>query len=109
MFAQADANKDQKLSRAEFTELADSWFNRLDPEKTGTVTATQFAERFYDAVPRSQNTSGQDASAPQRRPSRSTGPAFVTAADADKNGSVTRAELKTTFAKWYAQWDAGRD
>ena len=35
MFAQADANKDQKVSRAEFTALADTWFDRLDPEKTG--------------------------------------------------------------------------
>jgi hypothetical protein len=47
MFAQADANKDQKLSRAEFIALADTWFDRLDPEKTGKVTAEQFAERWW--------------------------------------------------------------
>lgn len=109
MFAQADANKDQKLSRAEFTALADTWFDRLDPEKTGKVTAQQFAERFYDAVPRATNASAPDTSAPtQRRPSRSTAPAFVAAADADKDGSVTRLELKNTFTKWYDQWDADK-
>ena len=107
MFAQADANKDQKLSRPEFTALADAWFDRLDPEKAGKVTAAQFAERFYDAAPRPQNTPGQEAG-PQRRPSRSTAPAFVTAADTDKDGSVTRDELKNTFAKWYDQWDADK-
>ena len=107
MFGQADANKDQKLSRPEFTALADAWFDRLDPEKAGKVTAAQFAERFYDAVPRPQNTPGQEAG-PQRRPSRSTAPAFVTAADTDKDGSVTRDELKNTFAKWYDQWDADK-
>ena len=106
MFAQADANKDQKVSRTEFTALADTWFDRLDSEKAGKVTAAQFAERFYDAVPRAQNASAPDAaSPPQRGPSRSTAPAFVTAADTDKDGSVTRVELKNTFTKWYDQWD----
>ena len=109
MFAQADANKDQKLSRAEFTALADAWFDRLDPEKTGKVTAEQFAERFYDAVPRAQNAGTPDPSAPgQRRPSRSTAPAFFSAADTDKDGSLTRLELKNTFAKWYDQWDTDK-
>jgi alcohol dehydrogenase (cytochrome c) len=109
MFAQADANKDQKLSRAEFIALADTWFDRLDPEKTGKVTAEQFAERFYDAVPRAQNAGTTDQSAPgQRRPSRSTAPAFFAPADGDKDGSLTRLELKNTFTKWYNQWDADK-
>ena len=107
MFSQADANKDQKLSRDEFTALADAWFDKLDPDKSGKVTAAQFAERFYDAVPRAENAPGVDASA-QRRPSRSTAPTFVTAADADKDGTVTRVELKNTFTKWYDQWDADK-
>lgn len=102
MFAQADANKDQKLSRTEFIALADTWFDRLDPEKTGKVTAEQFAERFYEAVPRAQ---GDQTPPGQRRPSRSTAPAFFTPADADKDGSLTRVELKNTFTKWYDQWD----
>jgi outer membrane protein assembly factor BamB len=72
MFSQADANKDQKLSRAEFTALADTWFDRLDPDKSGKVTAAQFAERFYDAVPRAENAPGAGrvcatASQPQHR------------------------------------------
>ena len=107
MFSQADANKDQKVSRAEFTALADTWFDRLDTNKSGQVTAAQFAERFYDAVPRAENAAGAGASAP-RTPSRSTAPAFFTAADTDKDGSVTRVELKNTFTKWYDQWDADK-
>jgi outer membrane protein assembly factor BamB len=109
MFAQADANKDQKLSRAEFIALADVWFDRLDPEKTGKVTGEQFADRFYDAVPRAQNAGTTDPSAPgQRRPSRSTAPAFFAPADVDKDGSLTRLELKNTFTKWYDQWDTDK-
>src|SRR3954452_6192431 len=29
------------------------------------------------------------------------------AADADKDGSVTRDELKATFGKWFSAWDGG--
>jgi hypothetical protein len=106
IFAQADANKDQKLTRAEFTAVADTWFERLDREKADKVSAAQFAERFYDAVPRPQSASGADDSGQaQRRPSRSTAPAFFAAVDTDKDGSVTRVELKDTFTKWYDQWD----
>jgi alcohol dehydrogenase (cytochrome c) len=107
IFSQADANKDKKVSRAEFTALADTWFEKLDPQKAGKVSATQFAERFYDAVPRPENAPGQEAGL-QRRPSRSTAPAFVAATDTDKDGSVTRDELKNTFAKWYDQWDTDK-
>jgi type 1 glutamine amidotransferase len=34
------------------------------------------------------------------------GPAFFTAVDTDKDGAVTRAEMKATFERWYGQWDA---
>ncbi len=36
MFAQGDTNDDQKLSRAEMTTLADTWFDKIDPQKTGS-------------------------------------------------------------------------
>jgi outer membrane protein assembly factor BamB len=104
MFVQADKDKDKKVTKAEFTAVADLWFAKLDPEKTGKVTQDQFAERFYDAVPPRDEGDGQQ----QRRPSRTTGPAFFTAADADKDGSLTSAELKSTFAKWFDQWDADK-
>jgi len=110
MFSQADANKDGQLSGPEFAALADKWFERLDPEKTGKVTAAQFAERFYDAVPRPQQgpPSGETPAPAPRRASRSTAPAFVTATDEDKDGSVTREELKGAFTKWYEKWDADK-
>ncbi len=107
MFAQADGNKDQKLSPAEFSALADTWFDRLDPGKAGKVNAEQFAEHFYDAVPRPPTPSGSEGfGSPQRRPSRSTAPAFFTAVDKDKDGSLTREELTKTFTTWYEQWDS---
>jgi outer membrane protein assembly factor BamB len=104
IFAQADKDKDSKISKAEFTGVSDLWFAKLDPEKSGKITSEQFAEHFYDAVPPRDDGDGQQ----QRRPSRTTGPAFFTAADGDKDGSLTSAELKSTFAKWFDQWDADK-
>jgi len=108
MFAQADKNTDAKVTKDEWTAVADLWFDKLDPEKTDKVTREQFAERFYDAVP-PQNNPGDNAGAnnpPQRRRSQTTGPAVFAAADADKNESLNRSELKSTFAKWFDQWDS---
>ena len=36
------------------------------------------------------------------------GPGFFTAVDADKDGSLGRAELKGTFAKWFTTWDTDK-
>jgi type 1 glutamine amidotransferase len=33
-------------------------------------------------------------------------PGFFTAVDTDKDGAVTRAEMKATFERWFGQWDA---
>jgi outer membrane protein assembly factor BamB len=105
MFSQADKNNDKKLTKEEFTALADAWFEKLDPEKSAKLSQANFAERFYDAVPR-QNGTGDGAPPEGRRASRTTAPAFFGAADTDKDGSLTRAELKATFGKWYAEWDS---
>lgn len=36
------------------------------------------------------------------------GPAMFTATDANKDGSLRRAELAATFAKWFGDWDTGK-
>jgi outer membrane protein assembly factor BamB len=105
MFAQGDKNNDKKLSRSEFTALADAWFDKIDTDKSDKLSPETFAERFYDAVPRREE-GGDGAQPPGRRTSRTTAPAFFTASDSDKDGSLTRAELKGTFAKWYGEWDS---
>src|SRR5687767_4642383 len=35
ILAQADKDADQKLTKDEFTALADAWFDKLDPQKSG--------------------------------------------------------------------------
>ena len=50
MVSQADRNNDQKISRAEFTGLADTWFEKLDTEKAGKVSQADFTTRFATAI-----------------------------------------------------------
>jgi outer membrane protein assembly factor BamB len=65
------------------------------------VNPDQFAERFYEAVPRRDTGGGTPQSGGR---SRTTAPAFFGAADSDKDGFLTRDELKSTFTKWFAEW-----
>jgi type 1 glutamine amidotransferase len=48
--AQADKNNDQKISRDELAVLADSWFDKLDAEKSGKISQADFVARFNNAV-----------------------------------------------------------
>jgi hypothetical protein len=41
-------------------------------------------------------------------PGQFIGPGLFTALDANKDGSLTRAELQDTFARWFAQWDVDK-
>ena len=48
--AQGDKNADQRLSREEFTGLADVWYGKLDSASAGRVTQAEFGQRFAGAV-----------------------------------------------------------
>jgi len=114
MFYQADQNGDQKLSKPELIALAESWFDKLDSAKAGRLTATQFAAGFPALLPAPPEFGeGPGAGGPDRGrrgfgPAMFIAPALFNATDLDKDGTVTRAEFTTAFAKWHAQWDSSR-
>jgi putative heme-binding domain-containing protein len=97
--AQGDKDGDGKVSKAEFTALADAWFDKLDPDKAGKVGADQFPGRFGAVMPRSQQGFG---------PALFVGPGLFAASDVDKDGALTRAELVETFGRWFDRWDAAK-
>jgi len=49
--AAGDKNSDQKLSKEEFTGLADTLFDKVDADKAGKVAQADFAPRFAAALP----------------------------------------------------------
>jgi hypothetical protein len=59
-----DKNGDQKLSRDELSALADAWFDKLDPDKTGKVSQTDFTARFASVLPAAGANGGRATAAP---------------------------------------------
>ena len=50
ILSEADKNSDQHLSRAELSALADAWFDRLDPNHSGSVSQAGFNQRFMSLM-----------------------------------------------------------
>jgi spore coat protein CotH len=112
LLAQADQNGDQKVTRDEFATLADAWFDQLDAGKTGKLSQEEFVNRLGDVLP---PPGAVPAGLPQPggpgggfSPARMTGPGWFTALDANKDGSLTRAEMKATFSRWASEWDTDK-
>jgi len=119
---QADYNEDGKLTKEEFLALADAWFDKLDPDKTGELNQEPFIQKLGDVLPAPQGRGGfgpPGGGGPgggQRAgggrggfgPAMFLGPGLFTAFDANKDGSLTRAELKQTLAKWFSDWDTAK-
>lgn len=58
LLAAADRNHDQKVTSAEMTGLADTWYASLDPGKAGKVSTVDFLTRFAGLIPPSAAGSG---------------------------------------------------
>jgi type 1 glutamine amidotransferase len=51
LITQADKNGDSKVTRQELAMLADNWYDKLDPDKSGKVTQADFTTRFAAIAP----------------------------------------------------------
>lgn len=68
MVSQGDTNHDQKLSKAEASALADAWYDKLDPDKTGKVASADFGTRFASVTaPAAGRSAAAQAPPPQGR------------------------------------------
>lgn len=105
--AQADKNADQKVSKEELTALANDWFAKIDNAKTGKVDQQTFTERFGELLTPAGDRPDDNQQPGGRRGGfgRFMSPGVFTAADTDKDGSLTRDEWTATFAKWFTDWD----
>lgn len=105
MMSQGDKDADQKLTKAEFSALADGWFDKLDADKAGKLNQEQFTEKFADILPAPEGF-GPPGGGRGFGPGRFVGPGFFATVDTDKDGSLTRSELKGAFEKWSSDWDS---
>ena len=125
MFGQADANGDQRLSRDELVRLANTWFDQMDPSKSGRLSQADFTTQFGSVQAQLAGTgAARGAGAPPgpggppaggglgggrgRGGGGAVAPVLFTASDADRDGAVTREEFTTRFGAWFDAWDAGR-
>lgn len=111
LLAQGDKDGDQKLTKTEFTALAGAWFDKLDVDKTGKLNQEQFTSKLGDVLPAPQGGGGPGGPGGGRGgfgPAMFVGPALFTAADTDKDGSITRTELVAVFTRWSNEWDTDK-
>lgn len=110
---QADGNADQQVSREELATLAETWFTQLDTDKTGKLSAYQFAARFGGVfrMPPGMGPpgggGGPGGGGPGDFLGRMFGPGVFRALDADEDGSLLRDEMKAGFNKWFGEWADG--
>ncbi len=114
IFAGADKNRDQKLSRNEFLAFADVWFDQFDQKRSGKLNEEQFSDGLADLLPQRRDfpPPGQrpapDGQPPQAGNRNFIGRRFFAGLDSNGDGVLTRTELKGTFAKWFSQWDSAK-
>jgi len=113
MLSQADKNGDQKLTKDESA----LWLTRgrqLDADKAGKLSQEQFTEKLSEVFAATSGIWSPGGAPPGggQRPGGGVGSPgqvhrtrHLHAADADKDGSLTRSELKSTFENWFAEWD----
>jgi outer membrane protein assembly factor BamB len=94
---QGDKDDDAALTRDEMVALADKWFDKLDAEKAGKVTAEQLAARLNGMLSAPGGPGGPDAG-------KILGPGLFAATDANNDGSLTRDEFVATFGGWHGKW-----
>lgn len=119
MMDRLDTDKDGKLSQDEMLARATRTFERLDTDKNGEVTKAEVnarREAFRDARKafrevKATEGEARDAARAALRDARidRMGLRMFERADADKNGTLTKAEMETAAAAMFKQRDRDGD
>ena len=102
---EGDRNHDDKLSRQEFSALAERWFTAWDEQKSGALTEQELQAGLGKALLPGE---GAAAEAGGGNPTRLFGSALANALDANQSGIVSKTEFTNGFSKWFDSWDPGK-
>lgn len=93
------AGADRQVPADEISRKASGRFSQLDRDAVGKVERNAFVVRIGEVL--------RSALGPEGRttPGRSGGPELFAAADANKDGTLTREEWLAAFARWAVEWD----
>ncbi len=108
MLAQGAKSGQSQLSPAEFAALADAWFDKLDPQKSGKLSRSEFTASFASLLPPPPGADGPPGGGRGGGPGGMAAGGLFTAADTDQDGSLTRTEWQSTFARWARDWDTDK-
>lgn len=114
MFAQMDANKDGKIDSADRAAHQAAMFDGLDTNKDGSISRDEFNAGHANRGPGARAERGGEPPMRGERMGRrggghGMGMMMVRMADADKDGSVTQAELTTAALAHFDKADANKD
>ena len=108
IIAEADRDKDQRLSRVELVAAANAWFDQMDSSKAGRLDRMEFIARFAAVQTQLSNRTGGPVAGqgPGFGGGRGGGrggvaPGLFAAADADRDAFVDRGEFTTRFGTWF--------
>lgn len=105
LLAQADTDRDGRITRAEFAALAPLWFARLDADGAARLSREEFVLRFDGIIaprfdsPRRGN----------RAAAASNALGLFQLADRNADAALEPAELAQALADSFMAWDADRD
>ena len=111
LLAQADTNKDGKLTQAELVAQAGVWFDGSGADSKDKLTLAEFAARtgtMFPPPPGLGQSVPPEATRGGFMPVLPLGSLLFRATDTNADGVLTRVELESTFAGWFARWDNDR-
>ena len=110
ILAAADANKDKKLSREEFSALNQQWFSEWDKDKSQSLDLDEFTKGLNAAFGPPPGAAPGGFKPPTGfGPGTFLGSPFLMRSDADKDDQTSQAEWSSLFETWFKSWDKGQD
>lgn len=105
----ADTDKNQKLSRQEFLDLASQWRDAWDKDKNKQLDSEEIRAGLNESLGPPPNAAGGFKPPPGFGPGIFLGQPLLKLADADMNGSVSKDEWTRLFETWFDHWDTTGD